>query len=189
MALQGARGCSTTATRSQNGYWQQQFLMQWSSRIGGGTEQIQRNVIGERVLGLPGEPRVPQGHARSGSCRVLSAPAPATREPPPGRAASKGSCAEAWSRRASPRPCSPRADRAGGQGHRRPGARRPGAPFRPIPTSCSRGWASPARCRRPPSSARPVAVNRPSRSRSTPSSPPTPATWRSRRRASRPCSA
>jgi alkylation response protein AidB-like acyl-CoA dehydrogenase len=41
-----------------NGYWQQQFLMQWSSRLGGGTEQIQRNVIGERVLGLPGEPRV-----------------------------------------------------------------------------------------------------------------------------------
>jgi alkylation response protein AidB-like acyl-CoA dehydrogenase len=42
----------------QHGYWQQQFLGQWSSRIGGGTEQIQRNVIGERVLGLPREPRV-----------------------------------------------------------------------------------------------------------------------------------
>ena len=41
----------------QHGYWQQQFLGQWSSRLGGGTEQIQRNVIGERVLGLPGEPR------------------------------------------------------------------------------------------------------------------------------------
>src|SRR6478735_7902711 len=37
--------------------WTTHFLNQWSMRIGGGTDQIQRNAIGERVLGLPAEPR------------------------------------------------------------------------------------------------------------------------------------
>jgi alkylation response protein AidB-like acyl-CoA dehydrogenase len=36
--------------------WQDQFLSQWASRIGGGTDQVQRNVIGERALGLPRDP-------------------------------------------------------------------------------------------------------------------------------------
>ena len=58
-----------------NGYWQQQFLMQWSSRIGGGTEQIQRNVIGERVLGLPGRAARRQGRRRSASCAGILSPA------------------------------------------------------------------------------------------------------------------
>ena len=52
MALQGAGGMLYDDDAVANGYWQQQFLMQWSSRFGGGTEQIQRNVIGERVLAL-----------------------------------------------------------------------------------------------------------------------------------------
>lgn len=38
-------------------FWQGMFLYQWASRIGGGTDQVQRNVIAEHVLGLPREPR------------------------------------------------------------------------------------------------------------------------------------
>ena len=35
-----------------------QFLGQWSSKLGGGTDQVQRNIVGERILGLPGDIRV-----------------------------------------------------------------------------------------------------------------------------------
>ncbi len=40
------------------GKWQQTFLVSRSETIWGGTAQVQRNIVGERVLGLPKEPGV-----------------------------------------------------------------------------------------------------------------------------------
>jgi alkylation response protein AidB-like acyl-CoA dehydrogenase len=41
-----------------DGEWHTLFLTAPSISIRGGTDEIQRNIIGERVLGLPAEPRV-----------------------------------------------------------------------------------------------------------------------------------
>ena len=57
MAIEGAHGMLYRDDAYDDGFWQQQFIGQWSIRIGGGTEQVQRNILGERVLGLPPEPR------------------------------------------------------------------------------------------------------------------------------------
>jgi alkylation response protein AidB-like acyl-CoA dehydrogenase len=57
LALEGAPGMLLHRDAPYGGFWQQSFMNQWGIRIGGGTEQVQRNVIGERVLGLPPEPR------------------------------------------------------------------------------------------------------------------------------------
>jgi len=46
------------ATVDPNGDWATLFLTAPSISIRGGTDEIQRNIVGERVLGLPEEPRV-----------------------------------------------------------------------------------------------------------------------------------
>ena len=51
VALTGARGGLV-------GHWPVQLLEYFSGTIGGGTNEIHRTMLGERVLGLPAEPRV-----------------------------------------------------------------------------------------------------------------------------------
>ncbi len=57
VALEGAGGMLADADAIQDGFWQKQCMAQFSSRIGGGTNEVHRNMIGERALGLPAEPR------------------------------------------------------------------------------------------------------------------------------------
>jgi len=45
-------------SEEQRAQWQRVFLTAPSTSIRGGTDEIQRNIVGERVLGLPPEPRV-----------------------------------------------------------------------------------------------------------------------------------
>jgi alkylation response protein AidB-like acyl-CoA dehydrogenase len=58
LAIEGAGGMLAGDDAPSGGAWQQSFLGAPSIRIAGGSDEIQRNVMGERVLGLPGEPRV-----------------------------------------------------------------------------------------------------------------------------------
>jgi alkylation response protein AidB-like acyl-CoA dehydrogenase len=52
----GAAGLLAGADAPFDGDWQDAFLGTPGLRIGGGTDQIQRNIIAERVLGLPKDP-------------------------------------------------------------------------------------------------------------------------------------
>jgi alkylation response protein AidB-like acyl-CoA dehydrogenase len=56
MAMQGPSG-TVVSDDPHVAYLTNLFIGQWSSRLGGGTEQVQRNIIAERLLGLPRDPK------------------------------------------------------------------------------------------------------------------------------------
>ena len=55
--IEGAEGMLSDDAEG-GGFWQYQFLNQFASKIGGGTEEVHRNNLGEQALGLPREPSV-----------------------------------------------------------------------------------------------------------------------------------
>jgi alkylation response protein AidB-like acyl-CoA dehydrogenase len=59
MDIEGAAGVLTGDSEElARGQFQQMLLSAPSMRIAGGTDEILRNIIAERVLGLPGDIRV-----------------------------------------------------------------------------------------------------------------------------------
>jgi alkylation response protein AidB-like acyl-CoA dehydrogenase len=54
MALLGPAGAAAVGDDAR---WVNRFLWSPGYRIGGGTDEVNRNLVAERVLGLPGEPR------------------------------------------------------------------------------------------------------------------------------------
>jgi alkylation response protein AidB-like acyl-CoA dehydrogenase len=59
-ALAAAGGAPVTDNGAPNGqYWARQVLQSQALTIGGGTTDIQLNIIGERILGLPRDPEPP----------------------------------------------------------------------------------------------------------------------------------
>jgi len=57
LELLGPDGIAPVEGDGDGGEWQTLFLTSPSISIRGGTDEIQRNIVGERVLGLPPEPR------------------------------------------------------------------------------------------------------------------------------------
>ena len=56
MRMLGPDGHVLRRRRASHGRWQDYFLNQFNVRIGGGTDEVQKNRIAERLLGLPREP-------------------------------------------------------------------------------------------------------------------------------------
>jgi alkylation response protein AidB-like acyl-CoA dehydrogenase len=61
LSLLGAQGMLTGDDAIAGGAFAQMALSVQALSIAGGTDEIQRNLIGERVLGLPREPEVDHG--------------------------------------------------------------------------------------------------------------------------------
>jgi alkylation response protein AidB-like acyl-CoA dehydrogenase len=59
LMLQGPRGALLDNDALDDGYWQDAFLYARAWTIAGGSNEIMRNLIAERGLGLPREPRTP----------------------------------------------------------------------------------------------------------------------------------
>jgi alkylation response protein AidB-like acyl-CoA dehydrogenase len=56
LSLLGAEGMLTLDSSREHGRYQRAALSSFVPSLGGGTNEIQRNIIGERTLGLPREP-------------------------------------------------------------------------------------------------------------------------------------
>jgi alkylation response protein AidB-like acyl-CoA dehydrogenase len=61
-ALGGGRGGRpvTAGGQPDGAYWARQVLVTRALTIGGGTSDIQHNIIAERILGLPRDPEPPR---------------------------------------------------------------------------------------------------------------------------------
>jgi alkylation response protein AidB-like acyl-CoA dehydrogenase len=53
--LQGAAGALYVGDDEarQGGFWQRAYFNSFSATIGGGTSQVQANIVAEHILGLP----------------------------------------------------------------------------------------------------------------------------------------
>ena len=56
LKIQGMAGTLVASSAPQDGRWQHAFLSAPGLRLGGGSDEVQRNALAERVLGLPREP-------------------------------------------------------------------------------------------------------------------------------------
>ncbi len=61
MELQGSAGVLAGDDNPDGSIWQSTYLSMPGLRLAGGTDEILRNIISERVLGMPGEPRMDKG--------------------------------------------------------------------------------------------------------------------------------